>query len=90
MGDIVRDGAVMAISEFIIILLFLVLYGPAQDIITGLFLTAYSVGVTEAANYVTLIETVLILSFLLLGFVPVIWFVVRMMSREPDWGYRYY
>ena len=90
MGEVVRDGLMLVISEFIIFLLYIVLSDPVVQVISGIVTAGLNAGVTQMTYYSGLIYTVLTLCFIILGFIPVIWFIVRMMSREPDWGYRYY
>lgn len=90
MADIVRDGIIMVASEFVIILMYIVLSDPVATLIQALVDAGVSSGVTQMTYYHGLVNTVMTISFILLGLVPIIWFVMRMMSREPDWGYRYY
>jgi len=90
MGDVVRDGLTLIVSEFVIIILYIVLSDPVATILTSISTAGTNMGVTQMTYYHTLVNTVFTICFILLGLVPVIWFIVRMMSREPDWGYRYY
>ena len=90
MGDVVRDGIIMLISEFVIIIMYIVLSDPVADIFTSISDAGTSMGVTQMTYYHALVNNVFTLCFIILGVIPVIWFIVRMMSREPDWGYRYY
>ena len=90
MGDIIRDGLVMAVSEFTVVLMYIVLSDPIATIIQALVNAGTDQGVPNMTYYHNLISTVLTICFILLAFSPIIWFILRMMSREPDWGYRYY
>ena len=90
MGDIIRDGVILAVSEFSILLMYIVLSSPVATLIAALVDAGTASGVTQMTYYHGLITNVLTICFILLAFVPLIWFVLRMMSREPDWGYRYY
>ena len=88
MGDVVRDGAIMIISEFIIILMYIVLSDPVATVITAIANAGSDI--SSMSYYHGLVNNVFTICFILLGLVPIIWFILRMMSREPDWGYRYY
>lgn len=90
MGEVVQDGIILVVSEFIILILYIVLSGPVAQVLNTLTAAGTELGVTQMSFYDLLVKNVFTICFILLGFVPVIWFVVRMMSREPDWGYRYY
>lgn len=90
MGDVVHDGLILVISEFIIFLLYIVLSDPVVQVISGICTAGLAIGVSQMTYYQNLVFSVLTICFIVLGFIPVVWFIVRMMSREPDWGYRYY
>lgn len=90
MGDVVRDGALLIISEFVIVLIYIVISSPIATVIASLVDAGTASGVTEMTYYHGLVNTVMTICFILAGFIPIIWFILRMMSREPDWGYRYY
>ena len=90
MGDVVRDGVLLLVSEFVIIAIYIFLSDPVAQVLTALYGAGTSMGVTQMGYYSNLVNTVVTIVFILLGVIPLIWFVVRMMSREPDWGYRYY
>lgn len=89
MGNIVQDGLMLVISEFIIFLLYIVLSDPVVQVISSICTAGLTMGVTQMTFYQNLVFSVLTICFIILGFIPVIWFIVRTMSREPDWGYRY-
>jgi hypothetical protein len=88
MGDVVRDGLTLIITEFIIIIIYIVISDPVADILTALANAGSDIA--SMGYYHTLVNNVFTICFILLGLVPIIWFIVRMMSKEPDWGYRYY
>ena len=90
MGDVVRDGIIMMVFEFVIISIYIFLSDPVATVLTALSDAGTNMGVTQMTFYHALVNNVLTIVFILLGLVPLIWFVIRMMSREPDWGYRYY
>ena len=88
MGDIIRDGVLMGVTEFVIIITYIVVSGPVASMLTAI--AAAGSDISQMASTHTIINTVFTICFILLGLFPLIWFVFRMMSREPDWGYRYY
>ena len=90
MGDIIRDGLVLAVSEFVVVLTYIVLSDPIATVIQALVTAGTDMGITQMTYYHGLVTTVLTICFIMLAFIPIIWFILRMMSREPDWGYRYY
>ena len=90
MGDVVRDGILLIVSEFIILIMYIVLSDPVAQVFNSVSSAGTSMGVTQMTFYDLLVKNVFTICFIILGLAPVIWFIVRMMSREPDWGYRYY
>lgn len=90
MGDVVRDGIILLISEFVILIMYIVLSDPVAQVLNSVSDAGLSMGVTQMTFYHLLVNNVFTICFIILGFIPVLWFVIRMMSREPDWGYRYY
>ena len=90
MGDVIHDGLVLVVSEFSIVLMYIVLSSPIATVIQTLVTAGTDQGVPNMTYYHNLVSTVLTICFILLALVPIIWFILRMMSREPDWGYRYY
>jgi hypothetical protein len=87
--NIVRDGVILVVFEFIVILLWVVLSGPMAVIINSLINAGTNMGITQMTTYGSLVNRVVDIIFLLMGLCPVIWFFFRVYQREQDWGYRY-
>jgi hypothetical protein len=90
MGEVVGDGIILLVYEFILIIIYIVLSDPVAIIINSIANAGTSMGVTQMTFYQQLINHTFDLVIVLAAFVPIVWFIVRMWSREPDWGYRYY
>lgn len=84
--NIIRDGIILAVYLFIIIVLYMFTSTPFHDIttdISGLNVASD----TETQDTFNLIDTVYAMMFVLLGGVPLVWFIARVFQREPQWGY---
>jgi len=90
LGDIIRDGVILGVYEFIVIISWIVVSSPMSSMIGALTNAGVSMGVTQMTFYQGLVNHVFDICMVLMALIPIIWFVVRMWSREPDWGYRYY
>ena len=87
MMDIVRNGAILIIYLFIIFCLFLFLSTPFDEVMTGLDnVNGTSDSQVEAGvNEGRLVFNIM---FSVLALVPIIWFVLWVFHREPDWRYK--
>jgi len=86
--DIVRGGVIMAAYVFLVVLLYLFLSSPFDDMMTGfenINLTNSDNEVENASGYG---RTVFDMIFGGLVLVPILWFIVNVFIREPDWRYR--
>ena len=88
MANIIRDGIILIVYEFIIILLYIVLSNPVALTLDAIVSAATASGIS-ITSYYNEIKTVFSICFAMLGLIPLVWFVFRMWAREPDWGYRY-
>lgn len=85
--DIVRSGIIMGTYLFIIIIIYMVLSSPFDDMMSGLEdlnMTASDAKVEDASSWG---RTVFDMMFAGLALVPLLWFVVWVFRREPDWRY---
>jgi hypothetical protein len=87
--NIIRDGVILVVFEFIIILLWVTLSSPMAAVINSLINSGTSMGITQMTYYGGLVNHAVDIVFLLMGLTPLIWFFFRAYQREPDWGYRY-
>lgn len=84
--DIIRDGIIMAIYLFIMILLYIFTSMPFTEIMTNLIvLDAADHVVTQ--NVMNTVQLIYFMMFVMLAGIPLIWFIMRVFQREPDWGY---
>lgn len=87
--DIVRNGIILIVYLFIIIVLFIILSGPFDDIMTSfedINSTASDSRIEDSSSYNKLVFDMV---FVMLALIPIIWFIVWCFSREPEWGRRY-
>jgi len=89
MANIIRDGIILMVYEFTIVILYIVLSDPIASVLSAIANAAIASGVTQITSYYNEIKTVFTIVFAGLGLIPIVWFIFRMFSREPDWGYRY-
>lgn len=88
MGEVIRDGVILIVYEFIIVFIYIIISTPVALTLTSIASAGTAMGVTQMAALESEIEAVFSICIGLLALVPVIWFVFRVYQREPDWGYR--
>jgi len=85
--DIIRGGVIMGVYLFIIIATYIFLSGPFDDMMTSfenLNLTNSDTEVESASTWGRLTFNII---FAGLAVVPLLWFIVWVFHREPDWRY---
>lgn len=85
MANIVRDGVIMLVILSVIFILWLILSTPFNDIATAfedVNMTNSDAKVEESSGWAKAVWDIF---FAGLGAIPIIWFIMRMMQREPDW-----
>lgn len=83
--NIIRTGGIMAVYVFIVIILYMVLSSPFDDLMTsfaGLDMTNSDAEVEQGVSMGRLVFDIIFALFVL---IPIIWFVFMCFSREPDW-----
>jgi len=86
--DIARAGVYMLVYLFVVVALYIFLSSPFDDMVSGfedLNMTASDAKVDYTGG---VIRTVFDLIFAGLAIVPLLWFIVWVFRREPDWRYR--
>ena len=86
--NLVRDGVIMAVYLFVIIILYIFLSGPFDDFVTefeDVNMTGSDSHVERGGTYGRLVFDMVFAGF---GIAPLFWFIVRAFRREPDWGFR--
>jgi len=88
MNDIARAGVIMIVYLFLITVMYIFISSPFDDFMTSfenLNNTASDSQVESSTGYG---RTVFDIIFGGLAIVPVLYFIVWVFKREPDWGYR--
>ena len=83
----IRDGIILAVYELVIIIVYIVLSGPFVTIVNAL--GAADASMVQLQTGVATSKIVFAMACAIAGLIPIIWFIFRVFSREPDWGYRY-
>lgn len=81
MASPIRDGVILIVYLSLIIISYLVLSTPFEEMVAGF----EGVSTSEVDSSVATARTVFNIIFAGLGIVPVFWFIVRTFMREPDW-----
>jgi len=87
-SDIIRDGVVMIVFVFVVVVLYILLSDPFDTMMTSFENLNLSSSDAQVESASGLGRTVFDIAFVGLGIVPLLWFVVRVMRREPDWYWR--
>lgn len=84
--EIIRDGVFLAVYVFVISAIYIFTSNPFAVIISNFMaLDGTGASATAVFNTVTLVYSIM---FVILGGIPIVWFIARVFQREPDWGYR--
>ena len=83
--DIARNGIIMLVYIFVVILLYMFLSSPFDDMVTTFANINGSASDTHVEAAVTTSRTVFNIIFAALILVPIVWFITWVMHREPDW-----
>ena len=82
--NIVRDGVLLIVYEFIVILCFIFLSNPVALTIAAITDAGTASGVTQMTYYQTLINHVLSICFILAGLIPLIIFVYLAFTTNQE------
>ena len=86
--NIIHSGAIMGVYVFILIVIYIVLSGPFDDIMTSLEDVNMTNSDTEVESGTGYGRIVFDMVFVLFGGIPILWFMIQVFSREPDWRYK--
>jgi len=75
----------MAVYLFIVIVIYIVLSSPFDDIMTDFGDINATNSDTHVESGIALGRTVFDIIFALAGIIPIFWFMVKVFYREPDW-----
>jgi hypothetical protein len=83
--NIVRNGVMMAVYVFIVVVLYIIISSPFNDIMSSyedVNLTSSDAEVEQGASMGRTVFDIIFAMFIL---IPIIWFVFMCFYREPDW-----
>ena len=87
MGNIIQDGIIMIAVLSVIIICWLVLSTPFEDVISSFEDVNSTASDSEVEDAAGDMRTVWNLFFGGLAMIPIVWFVVRVFQRDPEWRY---
>jgi len=87
--NIVRSGAIMAIYVFVVIILYMVLSSPFEDIMGSYDNINSTASDSHIEHGSSISRTVFDMIFAGLVIVPLVWFAFMCFYREPDWRDRF-
>jgi len=76
----------MVVYLFIVLVAYFTISSPFENLVSG-FEGTDTLASDEIEDNVSLYRSVFNMFFALLGLVPIIWFIVWIFHREPDWSY---
>lgn len=85
MANIIRDGVIMLVILSVIFILWLILSTPFNTMVSSLEDVNMTNSDTEVEETTGWVRAVWDIFFAGLVLIPIIWFIMRMMQREPDW-----
>ena len=88
MMDIVRNGVILIAYLFVIIVIYIVISSPFDEMVTSLEDINMTNSDAEVESSGGNIRTVFDMCFVGLALVPIIWFISWAFSREPDWRFK--
>jgi len=80
-------GILLIVYLFIIIVCYIVLSSPFETIISGFEDINSTASDAQIESSGGLVRSAFDISFGLAGIIPIVWFIVWVFSREPDWRY---
>lgn len=83
--EIVRGGVILAAYTFIVVMLYLFLSSPFDEVVSGFENVNLTNSDVEVESSSGMARSVFDISFIILVAVPITWFIVGVMRREPDW-----
>ena len=83
--NLIRDGVLMAVYVFVVIVIYIVISSPFADIMSDfedINGTGSDSHVESGVGTATIIFDMIFAAFVI---IPLFWFMVRVFMREPDW-----
>lgn len=87
---IILRGILLVTYMFSLVVAYIILSNPFEQMIAGIETGAAGAGITEVASTGTILRLTFNICFALAGIIPSIWFIAWVFGREPDWSYRRY
>jgi len=88
--QIVKAGAILIIYLFIVLIAFFTISTPFDEIMSGVEDADTGAAEPYIAEHSGWYRILFNMFFAMFGIAPMVWFVVWVFHREPDWGYRRY
>jgi len=87
MGDIIRNGVIMLVIEFIILCMYIFISSPFDDMVTSFEnINGSTDAEVEAGG--SQARTMFNMMFAGFALIPPIWFMIWVFVREPDRGFK--
>jgi len=87
MGDIIRNGVIMLVIEFILLMAYIFISSPFDDMMTS-FENINGTTDTEVEAGTSQGRTIFNIMFAGFALIPPIWFMIWVFTREPDRGFK--
>jgi Na+/proline symporter len=85
--NIIHGGVILIVYLFCVIVIFVTISGPFEDIITDIENINSTASDTHVESSGGMLRTVFNLTFAGFAIVPTVWFVYWAFHREPRWEY---
>ena len=83
--NLIRDGVIMAVYVFIVIVFYIVLSSPFATLMSDFEDVNGTGSDSHVESGVGTANTVFDMIFAAFVIIPLFWFMVRVFMREPDW-----
>ena len=83
--DIVKAGVMLAVYLFVVTAIYIFLSSPFDDVVTGFEDIDLTASDEHLESSGAMIRNVFDMMFVGLAAVPIVWFMVWVFRREPDW-----
>lgn len=84
----IYSGIILLVYSFVVIAAYIFISSPFDDMVSGfedVNLTSSDIEVENSASYIRIVFD---MSFAILLLGPIVWFILSLLRREPDWRYR--
>ena len=85
--DIMRSGIILIVYLFGITTLYLFLSSPFDDMVSNFENINQSASDTYVEETSSIVRIVFDMMFAGFAIVPIVWFIIEVFKREPDWRF---